>query len=428
VNSIRHRLKVCRRCKREYTPTHGPEVYCRDCIPEPSWHHPPRRFLTPEELEACQEDPRKVWTIRGPGFIACDICGQLLKELDLHLRLRHGMRSAEYRARPGPDGIKPRYNKGASLWSVSSQKKHSRIARRLRLGRLGRAYGRAGGLVPTGGARTMSLQHDLNVGDASRGKPRPDLWKRTPELGVADDTRIVLARLGGKTQAEIAKALGVDQAAVSVRLRRIGFPAGRACLYQHGEPVTGEHVVSLTEDYGVTGERVAERLRVSPHWVSLHRARHRRRTLSVRMARRVLAVDRTLLHVYRVRLASPRGGRPRQLPPNKERKLAARYQGLLADLRKLRAWLRVQDSPPNRDKIWRWLCELSRSGKMQTLFFWPQFFDWVRDSYESEAFLRGAWAPRELAVVWLADDFGTTDDVVGWMLSHQRSSGVISDR
>src|SRR5437879_4356024 len=67
--------------------------------------------LSPEELARCQADPTLTWTIRGSKWIACieDDCGALCEQLGPHLWTVHNMTGADYKRRPAPDGVTPRY-------------------------------------------------------------------------------------------------------------------------------------------------------------------------------------------------------------------------------------------------------------------------------------------------------------------------------
>src|ERR1019366_1220731 len=80
------------------------------------WHAKRYPRLTPAELEECQQDPTKAWTIRGPRVIACieDGCGELHARLGLHLTKIHGLTPDEYKRKPGFGGTVPRYNRNAS--------------------------------------------------------------------------------------------------------------------------------------------------------------------------------------------------------------------------------------------------------------------------------------------------------------------------
>lgn len=396
------------------------------------WWANHRQYVSPEELEACRKDPRKAWTIRGNGLIVCLECGQLAEQLVQHIRVVHRMTTAEYKAKPGPDGLTRRYNKHASLTSVDLQARKSKTYSELRLGRRLLRSGRCRPveeLLAARGPREMSLQYRLDVGDKTRGKARPERWKRTPRGEVVTDVKIARLRLQGKTAARISQLLGLSQNAASVRLRPMGFPLRGACLYEHGAPISGEDVRNLSLDYAETVEEIGRRLHASPSWMGLHRSHsYRSKPLTVTMARRVQKLDRSLLSVYRIKPSSRKGGRPRQLPPSKDRKLCARYKDLLLDLKALRDWLRKQDAPQNFNTIWGWLCEQRRCGQMRTLFFWPQFFEWLETSYETRAFLTGDWIPHELAVQFLAESSRVNEDLILWVLSHKNSSHDISDR
>jgi hypothetical protein len=73
-----------------------------------------------------------------------------------------------------------------------------------------------------------------------RNRARPAVRKRTESGSSISDWQIASQRLEAKEAFQIARKLDFSLVAVSVsgRLRRIGFPPGKPCLFFRGEPVT----------------------------------------------------------------------------------------------------------------------------------------------------------------------------------------------
>jgi predicted transcriptional regulator len=86
--------------------------------------------LTTEDLAACLKHPPLARTIRGPKWTACLECGALCKSLGGHLRQCHGLTARQYKAKPGPDGVAPRYSRNASLSSMDVQARLSKSRKR----------------------------------------------------------------------------------------------------------------------------------------------------------------------------------------------------------------------------------------------------------------------------------------------------------
>ena len=378
-------------------------------------YHSNGQFVTPEELEACREDPRKARTIRGDDFIVCLECGELLEKLTRpHLKI-HGMTAAEYKAQPGPDGVTRRYNKNASLSSISAQRKHARIAKEQHLGQMGRRHILHGEeIIATRGKRDMSLQYRLEQGDRKRGKALPDLWKKTAGGHTITDFEIARLCLRGKKTAEIAQHLGLSDKPIQMRRRRMGFPAGRPCLFEHGKPLTGQDALNLCTDYDKTKKEIAERLDVSQQWMSTI-ARNPDRPLTVELGNRVLKADRNLLETFRVKRTIGESGRPKHLPTSKENKLPERYGDLLSDLQALRDWIRTHDTRPKWDRIWEWLCQQSRAGQLRALLFWPQFFAWIEKNQDGVPFFNdgelSSDIPSDIAIEFLAKSFDVSESL-----------------
>jgi len=65
------------------------------------------------------------------------------------------------------------------------------------------------------------------------------------------------------------------------------------------------------------------------------------------------------------------------------------------------------------------MCEGTQLGRMRTRLVGPEFFKWVGKGFDSEGrgmdhptFLRGDWRPNELAVEFLAQDYGLAPPTV----------------
>ncbi len=209
-----------------------------------------------------------------------------------------------------------------------------------------------------------------------KGKGREDLWKKTPEGKLATDASIAALRLTGMTREDIAQHLGVygKGAAIGPRLHKMGFPPGRPCLFQYGEPITGRHFRDLCSDFGITRKDVAEEMIVDGG--NLGKRICSDDPLPIRLAELVLRTREKLAEEYRHKSATKKGGRPPLILPSQKIAICASYKKLIQDLKVLQKWLKQKGKDVSIPMVWTWLCERSRDGTIR-LLFWPEFLDWV---------------------------------------------------
>lgn len=376
-----------------------------------SWrkrHAKSKQSVTEQELGTLRTDPRLRKNV-------CRECGEILCDVGPHLWPKHGLAVADYKIKWGF------LRTGNATRSEDTNLKQSNTMKRighrppkwthLRLPDALRAS------IRTNKKGAARLEERLN----SRGKSlggRPLRWKRASGGGLVTDARIAELRLGGKSVPEIAAAAELTLTPVFYRLKRMGYPK-RFRAFLHGEPVGWKHITTLCSDFNLTSVRAAELLDISEDWIR-RKLTPKRKTeaLSPTLARRLLRVRAELLAEFRKRPASRQGGRPKQLTPSDKGEVPLKYHALLRELRALRAWVQEQDRAPSTDGIWNWLCERFRSRTFRTLQFWPQFFRWSSKEFDTQSFRRGQWVPRDLAVQFLADDYGASQDTVAGVVSH----------
>lgn len=256
------------------------------------------------------------------------------------------------------------------------------------------------------------LEGILNRTDSQRGKTRPTRWKKSNGVAVTD-WRIAKLWLQGTRMRQIAQRTGLGLTTVYFRLRRMGFPKGQAAAYLHGERVTAQHFLSLCTDLGLSKRKLAQLVGLSESWTYKRIRAHKAGTpLSLALAKRFTVVRSMLVEKYRETSTTPRGGRPSKLLPSDRSGLPRRYKVLLGDLNLLRNWLLGREKRPLYEEMWAWLCEQSRLGRLQTLFSWPAFFEWVRKDYQVGAFLEGDWVPHSLALDFLAESHAVSTETV----------------
>ena len=373
------------------------------------------RRVTSDELQLLREDPRlaratrdttlSVTCVKGDEIV-CLECAAILQTLTRHLGPIHGMTADEYNRKWGYNNRTPLTSHSMSTTS-SNQMKRRGLSVQFKASR--RPF-----TQPPAHPPKMPLEYKLDCRDKAKGKPRPDLWKKSPDGKVATDFQIAKLHLQGFTRKEIAAQAGLKFGeSASARLQRMGYPNGHACLYLHGGRVTGRSVLDCCEDLRITRERMAEKMRVSTRWVYQHTSPSRRdRPLQPLLARAFISGKKSLIGEYGHQVTTPKGGRPPAVLPSERKALSSQYQELRADLWKLRGWIREQEGRFQLPDIWAWICQQSRQGELQTLFRWPQFFDWLVNSYSFGSFSDGSWRPNELAIDFLSDDYHVAVDTL----------------
>jgi len=371
-----------------------------------------RRLVTRAELDELRRDPRKRKNV-------CRNCGEILQDVGPHLRPAHKLTVAEYKEKWG--FLRSRN----ATRSESTQEKQSAAMKRIR--HQPPKWTRS--LLPAAQAASLRTNRRgtarLEERLKARGKrlaARPQHWKRLREGDVVTDARIAQMRLASKSVPEIGVAVGLSLAATFNRLRRMGFPP-RARVFLHGEPVGWRQFHALCSDFGLAEGEAARRLRMTVGWLGREpKPKRKGESLSPALAKKVVRLRAELLADYRHKPATrDRGGRPKQLAPTERAELPAKYDALRADLKAFRRWLLENPTAP-RGAAWTWLCERFRAGAMRTLQFWPQFFAWLQKDYRLDTFRRAAWVPRDVAIQFLAGDYGASENVITYILEHQQAN------
>jgi hypothetical protein len=368
-----------------------------------------RQFVTAEELAFLRADPRERKNV-------CRDCGEILHDISPHLWPSHKLTVEQYKEKWG--FLRSR---NATRSESTNQKQSAAMKRkrhqppkwtRDRLPDAQRAS------LRTNRPGTARLEERLNA----RGKilgARPQFWKPTGDGDVVTDAKIAQLRLRGMSLEKIAAAVGMTLAPVFQRLKRMGFPK-RARVFLHGEPVGWKQFRVLCSDFILTDEEAAKRLSVSKDWTRRKlKPKRKGEALSLELAKKLLKVRAELTVDFRRKPAGPQGGRPKQLTPSEKAELPAKYNALRAELKAFRSWLRDQDEttmPPGA--VWKWLCERFRARTFSTLQLWPQLFSWLEKDYNLPTFRQAFWVPRDLAIEFLSDDYGASEDTIAGVLSH----------
>jgi ROS/MUCR transcriptional regulator protein len=373
------------------------------------------RRVTPEELKLLQKDLRQARPKKETTFlstrvsrddIVCLECAAILQTLTRHLGPIHGITATEYKRKWG-------YNNRTPLTSHSLSSAASNQIKRRGLSVQFKASRRPFTQPPAHPPK-MPLEYKLDCRDKAKGKQRPELWKKSLDGKIASDIQIAKLHLQGFTRTEIAAQVGLKFGeSVSARLQRMGYPNGHACLYLHGDRVTGLTVLNCCEDLQISRERMAEKMRVSTRWIYQRTSPTRRDSpLPPQLARAFISGKESLRGEYGHQVTTPKGGRPPAVLPSERKALSSQYQELRTDLWKLRGWLREQYGRLLLSDIWAWMCQQSRQRNLKTLFRWPQFFDWLSDSSSFGSFSDGTWRPNELAIGFLSDDYHVAFDTL----------------
>lgn len=363
------------------------------------------RRVSLEELDHLRGHIREA--IREKEII-CLECGGRLRRLANHLKYhlkpeRDKTEEYLYRDKWG-------YNRASALYAKEEAEEVRKEAKRrhwgLRPDMVKQRFpkGRRGVRV----SRTLRSEARMNLSDALRGKPRPwmlgrgnpDFMKRKRKSvsngQVVTDARMAQLRLHGHKVEEIATQLGMSPGSVSMRLRQIGF-GGRDIAFDRGAVVTGTSVVNLCQDFNLTRVEVSKSLGKSYDWASGRTGpANLNRPLSAQMAREVLALRSSLREDLRKKAPTKLGGRPSPLTASERFAAPAELKALQHDLNMLKEEAVSQQKMTTLSDAWSWLCHMQRHRKLQTLFFWPQFFRWIEKSH-------GDWSSFKESLRWLTD-------------------------
>lgn len=361
--------------------------------------------VSQERLEYLRAHIREAITDKD---ITCLECGAVLVRLANHLLRYHPeCKEDRYREKWGYDRTTP-------LCAKEEAEEVQKEAKRRHWGSRLVEFRFEEGHTDVRVSRTLRLEERMNRSERQRGKAQPKKWKRTPDGQVVTDARLAILRLQGCTLEEIARATGLSIGSVYTRLMFMGFPTRRACLYSHGEPVSGATLAAMCEDFGKSSQELSERLLKDYDWVADRMSRVE--PLPPKIAKHVLRF-RDQLRADRKTAPTAEGGRPSPLTPSERAGIPSKFRALQHDLRMLQEALNDpalfarsgQSKPTKVSDAWAWLCDMQRQGKLQTLFFWREFWTWVEQTHGDMVLFQASLArPTEVALEFMADDYGVT--------------------
>jgi hypothetical protein len=377
--------------------------------------------LTPDELAECQRDPTKVWTIRGPKWIACILhgCGELHEQLGHHLRVRHQMTAAAYKAQPGADGITPTFSKGASLLCVELRERLSKKRKKLRLGKRLQKSGTVPPvekLIASRKKRVLSQQYRIEQGRRKVGG-RPDLWGKWHgesllKRGEVENADWKIAELvaDGWSDEEIASKIGLKHgASVGARRKKIGFEnARKPRVYDHGRVLRVADLRRIAQDLGKSLRQMADDMGLNYETLkSGASAGYHENPLSTLIGRAFKKRMPKWRSEYRHRPSSADGGRPQLLLPSERHKMRAEYKDLLPLLKRVLKYVEQEvanERAVDLVSMRSWVFLQARKGQLRRLALWPSFFGWIRE----RNLVRSGFKPFLLAYEFLASEYGVS--------------------
>jgi predicted transcriptional regulator len=312
-----------------------------------------RQFVTPEELKACQADPRKAKTIRSPNGIVCLDCGETLETLSRHLGLVHAMTADRYRKKWG-------YNKNTPLCSENLTRKFSGQMKRRQLRPPQETQARAYLTKMRSESRVVQraeprrLEHRLNVRDWTIGRARSERWK-------VPDWSIVRQRLEGKKMRDISRATGLSgPEAVSARLGRLGL-AGERCelpVFVRGRPFTWPDLHKRAKEFGMTLQSACQHAGAS-YSNCYSSAWRRSRPVPKRTAEGFLKLLDELTDRFCYQ-CPPGHNRVREFLPSELSELSKLFSVLKEAFRQIGEWTRSQENLPRVEDVMDYICGQAR--------------------------------------------------------------------
>jgi hypothetical protein len=386
-------------------------------------NHRAFQTVTDEELQRCRKRLSLAREIRGPEWIACLECGLLLKKLPQHLIAEHNYsdRSVgeDYRRKWGLNRNSP-LSSAAVCSKLSDQKRLT--------GQVPPTETRFGSKLGPQSAQGVAGREKWGTSKEATQAMRatmlqnPDRWLKNSD-GKSALWQLAQERVGGREYQDIAKHFKQTPANVRIRLRRIGFPPGRPCIFYRGGPMTRRSLLSFCEDWITVNRRqgstsitdakdeIAATLRITRH--ELHRlVAHRDldRPLSNEIADRVHVLWGTLKSRRQTQGAIRTGGRPVKLLPSELAELVSTYRSLRTDLGALRSAIDTS-VVTSRSSFGSWACERARLGLGSMFLFWPTLVTWLfARSGKGRPSLAGR--PSEIAMEFLAQEYQVSEDTI----------------
>ncbi len=340
--------------------------------------------LSIDELKLFQVDPLREERLKQSDLVTCRECGGKYTDLHHHLAKYHKVTLQEYLERWNDPPISAPSLKERQRERAKRQFKGNYFGGKRYVLKPGE-----GATAKRGEPSTPAMRrHAMRLRMVLSGRPRPDRLGKKRKNGVwvqaepVDDARIAALRLTGRSNREIAAEVDLTDAAVFHRLKCLGFPPGRACLFLYGEPVAKQHFLDLCNDFGLT-KKSAIGLAKRSYFSVLNHLSHLQSadTLTAQLAHSFLRLRKTLADTHCFYEVG--GKQVRHFLRSELRDLPALRTRVRHGLNALRVWMRSNPAaqPTN---VLNWLCMQSReevAGRGGTeatahvfrglLFLWP---------------------------------------------------------
>jgi hypothetical protein len=225
-------------------------------------------------------------------------------------------------------------------------------------------------------------------------------------------------RLEGSIASAIAEQVGLTRRVILARLRKMNFPSGPACVFHHGEPLLGEHILTACQDFNKTLEEMARYMGVKIRTLRYHTANASlEKPLPADIGRKLNEVHKKLREEFRHQPADrEKGGAPHLLLPSERANLQREYRSVLSDFQKIMTWLSrrtQQDSKASVDELRNWLYSETRKGQLSKIAFWPDLLYEIRSLAGRETqFLRGSIKPSHLTRQLLSQVYGVSVETI----------------
>lgn len=384
-----------------------------------------------EELKLYQDDPLRETHLGITDYVVCRECGWEGQRLYHHVRKLHKLTPDAYSEKWNyPPLVAPNYRLRASEekkhWHQADPEKrkffHTKDGENKRHVLVRGEAVHAGANKPATPAQRRAW---IEQGQRLAGKPRHDrrgkkligsnrqsgTWVDAPPV---DDARIAELRLAGKTYREIGDEVDRAGAAVQKITKLCGFPAGVACKFLHGEPLTKRHFLELCKDFGQSKKAVIEAAGLGYASIMSHLWKMEDQDVfSTKVGGAFFDLQRKWTDSHCIKNVA--GKEVRELLTSELRNLPALQSRLRTGLQALRAWLRSASKDLQPTEMLNWICAQARlevaASRTTTepqrefrtlLFMWPR----LKELCQKPGLLAGKRHIDQVANELLGLDYG----------------------